>query len=90
MLRMLILVKAKENVRKAVETHNPAEQQKWLSESLRYVIHHLHKKQFRLIGFRLFTKGARILDIEKLREIAGDYQHLRYAKGWYMQYNHSN
>lgn len=29
----------------------------------------------------MFIKGARILDIEKLREIVGDYQHLRYAKG---------
>ena len=35
-----------------METHNPGEQQKWLSESL-----------------RLFIKGARILDIEKLREV---------------------
>ncbi|EKM61129.1 uncharacterized protein PHACADRAFT_24346 [Phanerochaete carnosa HHB-10118-sp] len=60
----VLLYKAKENVRKAVETRNPAEQQKWLSESL-----------------RLFVKGARILDTEKLREIVGDYQHLRYAKG---------
>lgn len=47
-----------------METHNPAEQQKWLSDSL-----------------KLFIKGARILDIEKLREVVGDYQHLRYAKG---------
>lgn len=27
---------AKENVRKAVETRNPAERQKWLAESLRF------------------------------------------------------
>src|SRR6266508_6468060 len=30
---------------------------------------------------RLFTKGARILEFEKLREIVGDFQQLRYAKG---------
>ncbi|THH00942.1 hypothetical protein EW026_g1653 [Hermanssonia centrifuga] len=60
----VLLYKAKENVRKAVETPNPAERQKWLGESL-----------------RLFIKGARILDLEKLREICGDYQHLNYAKG---------
>jgi len=32
-------------------------------------------------SLRLFSKGARILDFEKLREICGDYQHLNYAKG---------
>ncbi|THV07704.1 nucleoporin [Dendrothele bispora CBS 962.96] len=32
-------------------------------------------------SLRLYTKGARILDLEKLREIAGDFQLLRYAKG---------
>ncbi|KAF7796400.1 hypothetical protein EIP86_007577 [Pleurotus ostreatoroseus] len=60
----VLLYKAKENVRKAVETHNPVERQRWLGESL-----------------RLFIKGARILDFDKLREICGDYQHLNYAKG---------
>lgn len=30
---------------------------------------------------RLFMKGARHLDFEKLREICGDYQQLSYAKG---------
>ncbi|KAJ3551449.1 hypothetical protein NM688_g4699 [Phlebia brevispora] len=55
---------AKENVRKAVESPNPVERQRWLGESL-----------------RLFMKGARILEFDKLREICGDYQHLNYAKG---------
>lgn len=73
---------AKENVRKAVETTNPAEQQKWLSESLKYVPAILSSPAvLNSRYFRLFIKGARILDIEKLREIVGDYQHLRYAKG---------
>jgi hypothetical protein len=31
--------------------------------------------------FRLFTKGSRIIELEKLREIVGDYQQLNYAKG---------
>ena len=30
---------------------------------------------------RLFTKGARTLEFEKLREIVGDFQQLGYAKG---------
>ncbi|KZT30631.1 nucleoporin [Neolentinus lepideus HHB14362 ss-1] len=60
----VLLYKAKENVRKAAETRNVVESQKWLNESL-----------------RLFTKGARILDLEKLREVCGDYQQLNYAKG---------
>ncbi|TFK77170.1 nucleoporin [Pluteus cervinus] len=60
----VMIYKAKENIRKAVETKNPNERQNWLSESL-----------------RLFTKGARILEFEKLREICGDYQQLDYAKG---------
>lgn len=30
---------------------------------------------------RLFMKGARNLEFEKLREICGDYQQLNYAKG---------
>ncbi|GLB36074.1 putative non-repetitive/WGA-negative nucleoporin C-terminal [Lyophyllum shimeji] len=60
----VMLYKAKENVRKAVESRNPAERQNWLAESL-----------------RLFIKGARILEFDKLREICGDYQQLNYAKG---------
>ncbi|KAF5385258.1 hypothetical protein D9615_001454 [Tricholomella constricta] len=57
-------ISAKENVRKAVESRNPAEKQNWLAESL-----------------RLFIKGARILEFDKLREVCGDYQQLNYAKG---------
>ncbi|KAL0578729.1 hypothetical protein V5O48_003285 [Marasmius crinis-equi] len=60
----VMLYKAKENIRKAAETSNIAERQKWLSESL-----------------RLYSKGARILDLEKLREICGDFQLLKFAKG---------
>ncbi|KAJ7103618.1 nucleoporin [Mycena belliarum] len=60
----VMLYKAKENVRKAVETRSPTERQNWLAESL-----------------RLFIKGARILEFDKLREICGDYQQLNYAKG---------
>ncbi|KAI3622521.1 nucleoporin [Moniliophthora roreri] len=60
----VMLYKAKENIRKAAETKNPTERQKWLAESL-----------------RLYTRGARILDLEKLREICGDFQLLKYAKG---------
>ncbi|CAL1695590.1 unnamed protein product [Somion occarium] len=32
-------------------------------------------------SLQMFTKGARILEFEKLQEIAGDYQQLNYAKG---------
>ncbi|KAF7320066.1 Nucleoporin [Mycena kentingensis (nom. inval.)] len=32
-------------------------------------------------SLRLFIKGARILEFDKLREICGDYQQLNYAKG---------
>ncbi|TBU35136.1 nucleoporin [Dichomitus squalens] len=60
----VMLYKARENVRKAVETRNPVERQTWLGESL-----------------RLFMKGARNLEFDKLREIIGDYQQLSYAKG---------
>ncbi|KIK70905.1 hypothetical protein GYMLUDRAFT_32985 [Collybiopsis luxurians FD-317 M1] len=60
----VMLYKAKENIRKAVETSSTVEKQNWLSESL-----------------RLYIKGARILDLEKLREICGDFQLLSYAKG---------
>jgi nuclear pore complex protein Nup155 len=34
-----------------------------------------------MILTRLFIKGARILEFEKLREICGDFQQLNYAKG---------
>lgn len=34
-----------------------------------------------MILARLFIKGARILEFEKLREICGDFQQLNYAKG---------
>ncbi|KAG6862386.1 hypothetical protein C0995_011826 [Termitomyces sp. Mi166 len=64
----VMLYKAKENVRKAVESKNPLERQNWLAESL-----------------RLFAKGARILEFEKLREICGDYQQLDYARGTMVQ-----
>ncbi|KAI0639300.1 nucleoporin [Trametes polyzona] len=60
----VMLYKARENIRRAVETRNPMERQTWLGESL-----------------RLFMKGARNLEFEKLREICGDYQQLSYAKG---------
>ncbi|KAK0208086.1 nucleoporin [Desarmillaria ectypa] len=60
----VMLYKAKENIRKAVETKNPVEKDNWLSESL-----------------RLYIKGVRILDLQKLREICGDFQQLTYAKG---------
>lgn len=32
-------------------------------------------------SLRLFMKGARNLEFDKLREIVGDYQQLSYAKG---------
>ncbi|KIJ68529.1 hypothetical protein HYDPIDRAFT_82110 [Hydnomerulius pinastri MD-312] len=60
----VMLYKARENVRKAIESRNPAERQNWLGESL-----------------RLFTKGARILEFDKIREVCGEYQQLGYAKG---------
>ncbi|PIL32067.1 transporter [Ganoderma sinense ZZ0214-1] len=60
----VMLYKARENVRRAVETRSPAERQTWLGESL-----------------RLFMKGARNLEFDKLREIVGDFQQLSYAKG---------
>ncbi|TCD69902.1 hypothetical protein EIP91_005726 [Steccherinum ochraceum] len=60
----VMLYKARENVRRAAETGNPAERQNFLGDSL-----------------RLFTKAARILELDKLREICGDYQQLKYARG---------
>ncbi|KAG6332506.1 hypothetical protein ID866_6583 [Astraeus odoratus] len=56
--------KARENVRKAVESRNPTERQNWLGESL-----------------RLFSKGARVLEFDKIRDICTKYQQLGYAKG---------
>ncbi|KAJ8496905.1 hypothetical protein ONZ45_g12257 [Pleurotus djamor] len=50
----VMLYKAKENIRKAVETRSPTERHNWLAESL-----------------RLFSKGARNIEFEKLREICG-------------------
>ncbi|KAA1468695.1 nucleoporin [Dentipellis sp. KUC8613] len=60
----VMLYKAKENTRKAMESRNPVERQNHLSESL-----------------RLFMKGARSLDFEKLRQVVADYQQLNYAQG---------
>ncbi|THH08723.1 hypothetical protein EW145_g2498 [Phellinidium pouzarii] len=60
----VMLYKARENVRKAVDIKDPTEKQAILGESL-----------------RLFTRAARVIEFEKLREISGDYQHLNYAKG---------
>ncbi|KAH8835728.1 nucleoporin [Flagelloscypha sp. PMI_526] len=60
----VMLYKAKENLRKAVETKNPVELQHLLSDSL-----------------RLFVKAARIMDVEKLREVEGDYQVLGFVQG---------
>ncbi|KAJ7596975.1 nucleoporin [Mycena floridula] len=60
----VMLYKAKENIKKAIETRNLKERQNWLAESL-----------------RLYLKGARILSVEKLREICGDFQHLNYSRG---------
>jgi len=34
-----------------------------------------------MLYLRLFTKGARVLGFEKLRELVGDFQQLNYAKG---------
>ncbi|KAH0838249.1 nucleoporin [Lanmaoa asiatica] len=59
----VMLYKA-QNVRKAIESRNPAERQNWLGESL-----------------RLFTKGARILEFDKIREVCDEYRELSYAKG---------
>ncbi|KAF9244625.1 nucleoporin [Melanogaster broomeanus] len=61
---MLYKACARENVRRAVESRNPAERHNWLGESL-----------------RLFTRGARILEFEKIREVCNEYQQLGYAKG---------
>ncbi|KAJ8580471.1 nucleoporin-domain-containing protein, partial [Rhizopogon salebrosus TDB-379] len=60
----VMLYKARESIRKAMESRNPAERHSWLGESL-----------------RLFTKGARMLDFDKMREVCGEYQQLGYAKG---------
>ncbi|KAL4070880.1 nucleoporin, partial [Scleroderma citrinum] len=60
----VMLYKARENVRKAVESRHLAERQNWLGESL-----------------RLFAKGARVLELNKIREICTEYRELGYAKG---------
>ncbi|KAI0257476.1 nucleoporin [Lactifluus subvellereus] len=60
----VMVYKAKESVRRAVESRNPQERRGYLSESL-----------------RLFMKGARIMEFDKLREVIGDYQQLDFAKG---------
>ncbi|KAG9314302.1 nucleoporin [Chiua virens] len=60
----VMLYKARENVRKAIESRNSADRQNWLAESL-----------------RLFVKGARILEFEKIREVCDEYRELGYAKG---------
>jgi len=59
-----MLYKARESVRKAIETRSPTERQSYLGDSL-----------------RLFMKGARNFEFEKLREVCGDYQQLNFAKG---------
>jgi nuclear pore complex protein Nup155 len=76
------LSQAKENVRKAIEIKNPGERQSLLSEALRYVsrLQGPHTS-LRCGSRRLYTHGARILSLEKLREICGDFQQLEYAKG---------
>ena len=74
-------MQAKESVRKSLETQSPIERQRWLGESLRYVLLFTAAYMVMTLCVRLFMKGARILDMEKLREICGDYQHLKYAKG---------
>ncbi|KAF8971407.1 nucleoporin [Flammula alnicola] len=39
------------------------------------------KQKYLAEALRLFTKGARIIEFEKLREVIGDFQQLNYAKG---------
>jgi nuclear pore complex protein Nup155 len=73
--------KAKENIRKAVETRSLTEKQNWLAESLRWVSPNDLWQQPLILGDSLFIKGARVLEFEKLREVCGDYQQLSYAKG---------
>ncbi|KAG6885845.1 hypothetical protein C0993_008808 [Termitomyces sp. T159_Od127] len=41
----------------------------------------LERQNWLAESLRLFAKGARILEFEKLREICGDYQQLDYARG---------
>ena len=74
-------IQARENVRRAVETRNPVERQTWLVESLWCVNHVVDLAALYSMMRRLFMKGARNLEFDKLREICGDYQQLSYAKG---------
>jgi nuclear pore complex protein Nup155 len=39
-----------------------------------------------MVSYRLFIKGARILEFDKIREVCGDYQQLSYAKGSLLQF----
>ncbi|KAF5385502.1 hypothetical protein D9757_005350 [Collybiopsis confluens] len=77
----VMLYKAKENIRKAVETSHTSDKQTWLSESLRCAVWPIQRRHPNDLVPRLYIKGARILDLEKLREICGDFQLLSYAKG---------
>jgi nuclear pore complex protein Nup155 len=56
------------------------ERQNNLGESLRYSSSR-SQLVITLILCSLFMKGARILDIDQLREVVGDYQQLDFAKG---------
>ena len=72
---------AKENIRKAAETRNLTERQRHLAEALRFVFLSVFYRIELILSHRLFSKGARILEFEKLREVIGDFQQLNYAKG---------
>ena len=63
-----------------MDIRDPNEKQVVLGESLRYVPHLVLCSAY-LMKVRLFTRAARVIEFEKLREICGDYQHLNYAKG---------
>jgi nuclear pore complex protein Nup155 len=72
---------AKENIRKAAETRNPTERQRHLAEALRFMFLVCIYRAQLISSHRLFSKGARVLEFEKLREVIGDFQQLNYAKG---------
>jgi nuclear pore complex protein Nup155 len=74
-------MQAKESVRRAVESRNPQERQGYLGESLRLVPRVDRCLQILTRISRLFMKGARIMEFDKLREVIGDYQQLDFAKG---------
>lgn len=74
------MYKAKEDINKAVETRNINEREALLSNSLEYV-HLSFSLASTLTILRSYIKAARVLDIEKLSRIVGDYQKLAYAKG---------